>query len=133
MSAPHVRPHAAPARPSAGTAGRRAVLAAAVVLQLVVLYSPDDGGDPIMPGLDLLVHVFVFGAVVVAGLRAGVPALPLVVVLLVHAGVSELVQAELLAARTGDPRDVAADVAGTLLALAGGVLAGRRRRGTMGT
>jgi hypothetical protein len=67
-----------------------------------------------VPYLDKLVHVLVFAAVAWTGLRAGVPARWLLPLLVLHAVTSELVQARLLAQRSGDPADVVADLAGTL-------------------
>jgi len=96
----------------------------AVLVQLAVLYwprPPDVGGG--VPGLDLLVHLLVFGAVAYAGGRAGLAPGPLVAALLVHAVFSEVVQAYLVPERTGDWRDAVADAVGTL---AGVLAAGRR-------
>ena len=83
--------------------------------QLVVLYAPRAPSTGGVPGLDKVVHVVVFGLVVWAGLRAGV-ARPLVfLVSVVQAPVSELLQATLLAHRSGDPFDVVADLVGCAL------------------
>ena len=98
----------------------RALLAAAVAVQLAVLYwpSPVDTGATLVPGADKVVHLLVFAAVALAGRLARVP-LPLLAVLLVgHAVVSELVQHHMLSRRSGDPWDLAADVAGVLAGLA---------------
>ncbi len=112
----------------------RGVLVGAVLVQVAVLYwprPPDVGGG--VPGLDLVVHLVVFGAVALAGRRAGLPAVPLLVVLGAHAVLSELVQAYLLPERTGDWRDVVADVMGVAAGFALGrrsssVAPGRERR-----
>lgn len=56
--------------------------------------------------------------VYLAGRYARVPAGALLVVLLVHAPLSELVQGALLADRSADPWDILADVTGTVLAVA---------------
>jgi hypothetical protein len=118
-----------------GDPGRRWrwATAAAVLVQVAVLYWPRPpavGGG--VPGLDLLVHVLVFGAVAYAGRRAGFAVVPLVTLLLAHAAASELAQAYLVPERTGDWRDVVADVTGT----AAGALAAARgapgRRGAAG-
>lgn len=111
-------------------AGRRALLALAVLAQLVALYwpRPVDVGSGI--SLDKLVHATIFGAVLWTGVRAGLPAWPLAAVLAVHAGVSEVVQATLLD-RDGNPWDAVADLVG--LALAGAALrAGGRRAAAAG-
>lgn len=106
-------------RPRATAAGWwRAGLALAVLVQLVVLYdptAPSVGGLESVGGLDKLVHAGVFALVVVAGRRAGLPRLPLLLLSVVHAPVSEAIQVVLLPARTGDPWDVVADLVGCLL------------------
>lgn len=97
----------------------RVVLLGAVLVQLAVLYwprPPDVGGG--VPGFDLVVHLVVFGAVAFAGRRAGLPVVPLLVVLVAHAVLSEVVQEQLLARRTGDWRDAVADVVGVTGGLA---------------
>lgn len=106
----------------------RVVLAVVVVAHLLVLYWPRAAAQGGVPGLDKLVHALIFGAVLWAGRRAGLPDRVLVPVLVVHAVVSELVQAILLPNRSGDPADVAADLVGVALV----ALAGRRgnRRGS---
>jgi hypothetical protein len=93
----------------------RWLLAAAVVVQIVVLYFPLSGPGGGLPGLDKVVHAAIFGAVAFTGRRAGVPLLPLVALLVAHALVSEVVQGTLLPDRDGDPWDAVADVAGTAL------------------
>jgi hypothetical protein len=80
-----------------------------------VLYLPDTSAAPLLPGLDKIGHLAVFAAVIVAGVRAGLPARPLAALLIVHAVVSELIQHHLLAERSGDWRDVVADLAGVAL------------------
>ena len=95
------------------TAVRRdwVVLVAAVLLQLVVLYAPS-GAGPSTVNADKLVHFAIFALVAWAGRRVGLPLVPLVVVLVAHAVLSEVVQATLLDERSGDPWDVVADVVG---------------------
>ncbi len=96
----------------------RWLLAAAVVVQVVVLYFPLNGPGTsltLVPGSDKVVHAAVFGAVAFTGRRAGVPLLPLVALLVAHAVVSEVVQGALMPGRQGDPWDALADVAGTAL------------------
>lgn len=101
---------------------RRALLAVTLVVQLIVLYWPRVPGPPgllDLPGLDKLIHMVIFAAVAWTGLRAGCRArwwLPLMVL---HAGVSEVLQASVLPHRSGDWWDVVADVAGVCL---GGLL-----------
>jgi hypothetical protein len=99
-----------------------AAFAATVALQLVLLYWPFAPGGGGLPHQDKAVHLLIFAAVAWTGLRAGVPTRWLLALLVLHAGVSELVQARLLPDRSGDPADVLADLlgvlAGTLLARA---------------
>lgn len=104
--------------------GWRLAFAAAVVVQLVVLYSPSGPGGPSVPGLDKVAHAFVFAAVGFTAVRQNWRPTPVLVVLLAHAGLSELVQHFFLAQRTGDPWDVLADAVGAVLA----VLLGARTR-----
>lgn len=96
-------------------AARWAILALAVAVQLIVLYSPRAVSTP--PGLpvDKLVHIAIFGFVAWAGVRAGIPLGWVVGVLLAHAVISEIVQAWMLPNRSGDPWDAVADTVGTLL------------------
>lgn len=108
------------------TSGRtrgRSLLPAAVALlvQLAVVYAPSAGGAPGVPHLDKLVHASVFALPVLFGLLAGLPLVPVVAVMALHAPVSEVVQGTLLPQRSGDPWDAAADLVGVAL----GVLAAR--------
>jgi len=123
-------PSTATARPSAGCAlCWRAGFAVSVVVQLLVLYLPRVPAAPGPAGLDKVVHVLVFAAVAWTGLRTGIPAGPLIGLLLANAVVSEVYQGLFLPQRTGDPRDTAADVIGVLL---GWFLARRHRSGRSG-
>jgi hypothetical protein len=99
-----------------------------VLLSLFVLFWPSPaGGGVALPGADKLVHAGLFLLLAgTAALRFG--AVPRVLVLvLAYAAGSELVQAGLLAERSGDAGDVLADGLG---AAAGWQLA--RRRGSPG-
>jgi hypothetical protein len=104
----------------------RALLAVTVAVQMAVLYWPRAAGNG-LPYVDKLVHAAVFGAVAWAGCRAGVPHRVLVPLLVGQAVVSEVVQARLLAGRSGDPADVAADLAGIALGLLVAHRSGTRR------
>jgi hypothetical protein len=95
----------------------RVLLAVAVVVQLVVLYAPRAPSTGPVPGVDKVVHATVFGAVAWAAVRCGIARWVIVVVLAAHAVLSELLQAALLPARSGDPLDAVADVAGVVLVL----------------
>ena len=100
-------------------------LAVAVVVHLVILYWPRTAGPTDVPGLDKLVHAATFGSVAYLGLRAGLRSRWWVPVLCGHAVISELIQGLFLAHRSGDWRDVVADLVGVGLALAAW-LAGNR-------
>lgn len=93
----------------------RLAFAAAVLANLALLFWPRtvSAGGP--PHLDKLVHLASFALVAGTGLRARVPARVLVPVLAGHAVVSEVVQATLLARRSGDLADVVADLLGVLV------------------
>lgn len=97
--------------------------AAALAVNLVVLYAPDPGTPSTsVPGLDKVVHLAVFGALTLAGLRVGLRTEWFLPAVLAHAVVSEVVQATILPARSGDAWDLVADAAGIAL----GYLAHRR-------
>ena len=111
---------------------RTAVAAAAVVVNLAVLYAPrapavDSGGLP----LDKLVHVAVFALPTIALARAGVPRGWAVGLMAAHAPLSETIQHRLLADRSGEVGDVVADLAGVGIAAA--VLWWPRREPARGT
>lgn len=89
-----------------------AVFAAAIAANLFVLYWPRSVSQGGVPEMDKVVHVAIFAVVAVAGLRARVPRGWLVGLLVADAVSSELIQHWLLAHRTGDPLDVAADLVG---------------------
>lgn len=92
---------------------RRGWLFAAVVAgQLIVLYAPRAPSTGGLPGFDKLVHLLVFGLVVLTGVRAGAPRWLVLLVSVVQAPVSELLQATLLPNRSGDPLDLLADLLG---------------------
>ena len=103
--------------------------AAALVLQLVVLYSPSGGGAAPVPNFDKLVHCAIFAVPVLLALVAGLPRWPVVVLAALHAPVSELIQWTLLPHRSGDPWDVVADLVGVGVGLvAAGCVASRPLR-----
>ena len=94
---------------------RRWLFAAAVVGQLVVLYAPRAPSSGGVPGLDKVVHVLVFAAVLGLGWWAGAPRPLVLVVSVVQAPVSELLQWTLLPHRSGDLLDLVADLVGCAL------------------
>jgi len=111
----------------------RWAFAATCAVNLVVLYSPSGDGAQPFPEFDKVVHVLVFAAVMWTGARAGLPVRLLLPVLLLHAVVSEVVQATLLPHRDGDVFDALADTAGTVAAaVLVTAFPHRRRRGTIG-
>lgn len=102
-----------------------------VVVHLAALYLPGAaaGAVPMPPGTDKVTHMAVFGAVAWSGLWAGLPAVPLLGVLVVHAPLSELVQASLVTGRSGDGWDVVADVVGVLVGALAARFLGQHRPG----
>ena len=93
----------------------RWLFAAAVVVQLVVLYAPRSPSGGGVPGIDKVVHVAVFALVTWVGLRSGAPRALVVLLTVVHAPVSELLQAVALPGRSGDAWDVVADLGGCVV------------------
>ncbi len=108
--------------------GRAWMAVLSVGLQLAVLYVPRAptvaaGGLP----LDKLVHLLVFALPTFALIRAGVPRGWVIALMALQAPLSEVIQGWLLAERSGDPRDVVADLVGVAL---GAWLASRTDRHT---
>lgn len=96
----------------------RWILALAVAVQLAVLYDPrvpSAGGLAGVPGLDKVVHLVVFAAVMVVARRSGLRTWLVLALTVVHAPVSEILQATLLPHRSGDWHDVVADLCGCAL------------------
>jgi VanZ family protein len=91
-------------------------LAAAVLLSLYVLFWPSPAGAAVtLPGADKLVHLGLFLLLAgTAALRFGAVSAVLASVL-GYAVASEVVQAVLLAERSGDAWDVLADVVGAVV------------------
>jgi VanZ family protein len=92
------------------------LFAVLVVVHLLALYLPRAPGPPAAWNLDKLAHMTLFGMVLWAGARAGVPVRVLAVVLVVHAPVSEVIQGTLLPGRSGDWLDAVADLTGLAIA-----------------
>lgn len=86
-----------------------------MVLSLYVLFTPRTGGDGLFYGADKVVHLGLFGLLAATtrwrfgGGQAGLAAVA------AYAVLSEVVQARLLSARSGDAYDVVADLVGTAL------------------
>jgi VanZ family protein len=97
-------------------------LAATVMLSLYVLFWPTQGGPALFAGSDKVVHLGLFA--LLAGTArwrfARTWAVPGVVA--VYAAISEVVQAVLLPARSGDLLDLLADLLGVAV---GWLVAGR--------
>ena len=119
-----------PPVPAVSRRAWRWLVAAALLVQLVVLYWPRAlGPEGAHPGLDKLVHAGVFGAVALAGVRAGGRWWLVGLLCALHAPLSEVLQHTVLPDRDGDALDAAADLLGTVLGTAAGVLLGRRGGG----
>ena len=86
-----------------------------MLLSLYVLFWPSPAGAGVtLPGADKLVHAGLFALLAAtAALRFGAARRVLLVVL-AYAAVSEVVQARLLAERSGDAWDLLADAVGAL-------------------
>ncbi|KGN39246.1 hypothetical protein N803_01785 [Knoellia subterranea KCTC 19937] len=94
----------------------------ALVVQFVLLYAPSSGGAPPFPHFDKLVHAAIFALPVFFAAAARLPFVPVVALAAAHAPLSEVIQGTLLPQRSGDPRDVIADLVGVAL----GVIAAQR-------
>ncbi|MGE9807910.1 MULTISPECIES: VanZ family protein [unclassified Janibacter] len=108
-------------QPAKVARGARPWAAAFVVLlavHLLSLYWPRVAVSGPVSWSDKVMHVLLFAAPVLAGLRARLPLVPLVAVFALHAPVSELVQHVALRGRSGDVSDALADLAGVGLGLA---------------
>lgn len=106
----------------------RLAFAAAVVVQLAVLYWPRPVSAGGLPGVDKIVHAAVFAAVAWTGRAAGLSRVVLAGGLVAHAVLSEALQAWLLTARSGDPLDVVADLVGTAMGMLLALPAGQNVR-----
>jgi hypothetical protein len=93
----------------------RLAFGVALALQLIVVYAPSGPGGPEITGLDKVVHVFIFFAPALAALMMGIRARWALGILVLHAPISELIQALGLSQRDGDVFDVMADLAGVAL------------------
>lgn len=74
---------------------------------------------------DKVVHLLIFATLAVAGRWARLAAVPLGLGLAAYGVATELLQAALPIGREGDPRDVAADLAGVVVALLAVMLVAR--------
>ena len=95
------------------------------VLSLVVLFAPSGDGAAPFPQSDKVVHATLFLLLAWSARRCFGAGLPVLLAVAAYAPLSELVQAGLLPGRSGDARDVVADLAGVAL---GWSWAGRRQQ-----
>ena len=102
--------------------------AVAVVVSLVVLFTPASGVPTALDGVDKLVHAALFAALAGTGRWAGIGAGRLAVALTVYAAGSEVIQGIAPLARSGSLADWSADAVGVLLGLALWRLLARRGR-----
>ena len=107
---------------------RRIPLAVAVLLSLVLLFTPASGVPTAPPGTDKVIHLLLFALLAVTGRWAGLRWDLLLAALAAYAGISEVLQATLPIGRHGDVWDALVDVTGAVLGLAGVALTARRRR-----
>ena len=107
------------------------VFVLALAVQLVAIYVPRAPGEGGVPHVDKVVHAAIFAVPVLAGLLAGLPRVPVVVLLAVHAAVSEELQSALLPDRHGSLQDAAADLLGVAIGLVLFLWVSSRRRGTL--
>lgn len=87
----------------------------AMAVQLIVLYAPRAPAGPPVNGFDKVIHLSIFAASVFAALMVGIRARWALVLLALHAPISELIQHFVLAHRSGDVFDAIADLGGVLL------------------
>jgi len=102
--------------------------AAAVVVQLLVLYWPVVTVEGPVSWTDKVVHLLVFAVPTYAVGQALGSVRTAVLVFAIHAPLSELVQHFLLPDRSGDVWDAVLDLAGVALGAAALVVGGRLRR-----
>lgn len=94
-----------------------ALLLVALAIQVRLLYAPDLAGPTLFSGADKVVHASLFGLPALIALLARLRPRVVLLLLAIHAPVSEVVQGTLLIHRTGDPWDAVADLVGVALAL----------------
>lgn len=105
---------------------RHLVLAGALAVQIVALYSPGAPTDgPDLP-LDKLVHVVLFASVTAAGIWAGVTWWAMVALMLGQALLSEYLQGRFIPGRGAEVGDLVADVIGIGIGLAVGARLARK-------
>lgn len=112
-----------------GRALRLAVFGAALLLSLVVLFSPGSTVPSAPVSSDKVIHLVLFAVLAVAARGVGASARTVLLALVVYAGVSEVAQAALPIHRDGGWGDALTDVAGAVVGLAVVRAAGPRLAG----
>ncbi|MEV0680527.1 VanZ family protein [Actinosynnema sp. NPDC050436] len=88
----------------------------AVLLSVIILFTPQSGVPDSPPGTDKVVHVLLFALLAATGLWARLPRVPLLAGLVAYAVVSEVLQWLIMPlGRGGDVLDGLVDVAGVAL------------------
>ena len=103
-------------------------LAAALLLQMYVLYAPSPGGPTMFSGSDKIVHAGIFAMPVLLAFRVGRRWPWAALACAIHAPVSEVIQGAALPRRSADPWDAVADLTGVALAVAVALVVRRRVR-----
>jgi VanZ family protein len=106
---------------------RRAPFGCAVLLSLVLLFSP---ASTVPSGIELndkVVHAALFFVLAATGVLAGLPLRALALGLMVYAGVSEVLQAVLPIDRDGSVFDALADLFGAAAGLAVALVVRRQK------
>ncbi|MBE9374191.1 VanZ family protein [Saccharopolyspora sp. HNM0983] len=86
--------------------------AAALLLSVIVLFTPASGVPSAPPGTDKVIHIALFAALALTGRAAGIRTRVLLPALAGYAIASELLQGRLPIGRSADAWDAAADLVG---------------------
>jgi len=95
----------------------RGAFAVAVLVSLAVLFAPPSDVPPSPYGIDKLVHGSLFAVLALTGRWAGVRRGVLAALLVLYAGISEVLQATDLVNRDASVADLVADVLGVVVGL----------------
>jgi VanZ family protein len=106
----------------------RGAFAVAVLVSLAVLFAPPSDVPSSPPGVDKLVHFSLFAVLALTGRWAGVRRGVLAGLLVLYAGISELLQGTDVVNRDASVGDLLADSAGVVVGLLLWQLLARRRR-----
>jgi VanZ family protein len=90
----------------------------ALLVSVVVLFTPASGVPTALSGVDKLVHLALFTLLAVTARFAGMAVWTVLVVFVTYAALSEVLQALLPIGRDGNVPDGLVDVAGVLLGVA---------------